>query len=583
MTAKIRLELENATSRGFDEIVKDLDRLGLAGDKTDASIEALNNELSSRKAAEQSAQIKKLADQYDEAAVSAREAAKVTKRLKDELDRQAVAAKHAAEAQQRSSARWTEFNTRVLAGIEILKQIVAIAPQIREHIQSLADSGSKDMDRLGRAIDGVGGAFSNLSQRALASKTGTSAAGWFAGLLEQDAAGIEALPALFDSLNVVFLDTMASMADSVGILSDAEKRQHDVIMRGFGEREASRRREIDDIKRATAERKSRALLDASIADVARVTEEQRDAARIRELNSVAAVREELEKERKASEDAAKAGKFTAEDAEKTKRRQLQLLQREQEIKQRNHQARMQQEQEFARATEQMEAENARRDEESYRQQLQREQDLRQVAIETERIKFQAAEERREAERRAQQAATDKLKGALGGASINAPNQQAVAQQIFDQREAAMKERQRQERLQLDARQRARRADPNVDQGANLERERRETARIRSRQRREMERAAREERRAMLTGRGGNFTEKEIGDASADLSNKAVEKLASDGSLNQTQVNAIKQLAREATTRKSENERLQAEVDEVVDRLNQALSRGPNSTNRNQRR
>lgn len=73
MTAKLRVELENATKKGFDEIVKDLEKMGVEGKDTEKVMEQLNKEMGSRKASELAKQVKELADEYDGTTTAAKQ------------------------------------------------------------------------------------------------------------------------------------------------------------------------------------------------------------------------------------------------------------------------------------------------------------------------------------------------------------------------------------------------------------------------------------------------------------------------------------------------------------------------------
>ena len=85
MTAKLRIELENATKKGFDEIVKDLGKMGVEGKDTEKAIEALNKELASRNAAKMTEQVKQLADELDGTTAALRKAKNEQQQLDDAL------------------------------------------------------------------------------------------------------------------------------------------------------------------------------------------------------------------------------------------------------------------------------------------------------------------------------------------------------------------------------------------------------------------------------------------------------------------------------------------------------------------
>lgn len=556
----------DAAQRSADELIDDV--LGLNN--------AIDDEV---------ADLNRLADQWEHNEQAARQ-------FGDEASK----AVQAAVPPDDSAAKWTEFNTRVIAVVEIFDKIIQYAPQAKQYIQDLADAGDRDMQRLNAAIDGVGTSLLTLVERATATKEGTSTAGWFAGLLEADARGIEALPSLFDSLEVAFTDSVRSMQASVGLLSEEERRAHTYFMNAYAEREAERARAIDDIEHERAVRESTHLVEKANADFAKARAIEREAEDIKRLNTLQQVEAELAKESDRLEEAKREGKASAELIEEVQRRRMLLMQREREVQQRLHDERVAQEREFEQVTQQVAEERQRlieEEEQARRDALQREQDaqrefdeavqrsheerLRQQQQEFDKYIDQVAQQLDALAKKQNQGGNQGVDNLLGQLQNNLP-QVAVAEQVRQNRAREFAQKQAEERRKLQERQAEEtlrgQQDPNDNAGARIRRQREEQdllQRQQARAERDFQRQQRSERLKEARGIGGTqASQEEIAKAQQELSDKVVDQAVQSGNLTEAQAQALRRAAEVAGQQAERQAAIQADVEQVQQQLDAIL-------------
>lgn len=336
MTAKLRVELENATGKGFDEITKDLAKMGKTGKDAEKAMDELNKELSSRSAADATKAAKELADQYDgtTAALSSAHSAAISTRkslqdLSDVAQREAANVGKAADFHKDLEAALNERKLRAyreqidkladeMTGLgKATKEATQAASQVgtdppgggwlavasKAHVAALAIKGVwEGAKKVGEFVSYMSDqgvpAFQHLT------KAGTSAAKeLLTAFSKKEFEDLGATIAL--GINKLAVPAMKGLISTVGALSWAVTAATDRLLKLVGTDARKLRQELEDAGKAAAglgkfKQDMNERNDRGIEGIRLIMEAQRArqlaeaAARREELKTVAEVEKELE-------------------------------------------------------------------------------------------------------------------------------------------------------------------------------------------------------------------------------------------------------------------------------------------------
>lgn len=215
MTAKLTIELDNGTKKGFDEIAKDLEKMGVKSKDAEKAFEQLNKELESRKSADTAKKVKELADELDGTAAAAKKASdelgqfhdatiknskslkelddaaynaakaagtladynrdlaqaldeRRVKNYKDQInklaDEMAGLGKKTAQTGKTSTTFWTEINSKFQLGKGIFDQLRGGFEVFSAFSQKMAEEGNSSFGRLNSVGSKLSESFDNFLQ-----------------------------------------------------------------------------------------------------------------------------------------------------------------------------------------------------------------------------------------------------------------------------------------------------------------------------------------------------------------------------------------------------------------------------------
>lgn len=399
MSTKLRLDLENATRKGFDEIIKDLERVGASGLGTEKALQALNQELESRSAAKAAAQIQALADEYDGTAAAARKAAVAADEEADAVKRAASVAEGAAQAkaaairavqraEQEAKAKdkggFAAGLSNAVSGaaeiVEKLKQVGEYARMAYSAISTLAETSPK-FAALKEQIDGVATAAKEAGEEFAASEWGGAAVESVTNYIGEMGKGVKALPGLWQDLRIIAQDTFATINEGLGIGSSHNQR---AIMEIAKENDARRER-LALAQQQKLVDQSAANAQMVLANIKKINDQEEESRAIARLESSEAVQRRIKDEEQLMEAKQKAGKFDKDEKEAAERRLRQLYSRERQLQDQRE-----------RRLKQFAEDQKKREEEQTRERIEQARKAEQEATE-----FAITEERKRHEMRLQ--------------------------------------------------------------------------------------------------------------------------------------------------------------------------------------
>lgn len=320
MTTKLALELENRTKKGFDEIVKDLERMGVKGRDLDEALEGLNQELESRAAINQAKRLKALADEFDGTAVKARQAAAAQRELAEVRKR--AASDDAGNGGNSIVAGLTAISNGAKRAIGVVKELAEMGQKAYQAIAMFSEASPR-FAKLKESIDGVGTSAKNAAASFAATDFGGAVLEFASRKFAEVGEGLEALPTLWQDLRVIAISTLETIETGLGVENGLRSQQITAI-----QKENEAHRQLLELKRQEIALAS-SNANAAKADegIKRALDQHKlkiEMENLAERATISGIEKIKAEERAAMEAKQKAGKLSAEDAEKFAARQIAL-------------------------------------------------------------------------------------------------------------------------------------------------------------------------------------------------------------------------------------------------------------------